>query len=330
MRRAALSLAVLAVVTLFAATLVAAVPTYASATNTEIEPAEETLELVVERRRPGSRPDLLEGTHVLSLRVYPLRGIAVAFTASNSYDIENKSSVRYAEQIPKGPFDGHLDLHFKKLGTFVGDFVARESSTDHAPKGCTGPASTSQIGDIDGSIEFHGGGYARWSTSHAFAFIDRSPRLHCKHGAAKPTPRPKDLFGYVEGGYGSFNGWRYALRARLRRPHRFTELAVFRYEAKRPIVNFDAATYEWLPGGIATGRFAYRSVPGGAHLEASHGAYHPEHATLRPPKPYSGVGIYTRSTHRLTGSLAVQFPGLKLRLGGRDTVANLLDEAGRE
>jgi len=33
-------------------------------------------------------------------------------------------------------------------------------------------------------------------------------------------------------------------------------------------------------------------------------------------------------THRLTGSLVVGFPGLKLRLGGAHTVANLLDEAG--
>jgi hypothetical protein len=323
MRRAALAWVALATVT-----LLGAIPAGARAAGTEIQPAEESLEVILEHKRPGSLPDLLVGTHVLSLAVYPLRGIAVARTASNNYDIENHTSVKYAERIPKAPFDGHLDLRFKGLGRFVGDFVARETSQDDPPKGCAGPAGTSQIGDLDGSIVFRAGGYAKWSASHAFAFFDRTPRLHCRHGAAKHDRRPKSLFGYVSDGPGSFNHWRYALRARLRRPHRFTELAVFRYESKRPVVNFDAGTYEWLPGEIATGRFVNRSVPGGAHLEVSRGGYHPEHATLRPPQPYSGVGIYTRATHRLTGSLVVGFPGLKLRLGGVDTVANLLDEAG--
>lgn len=323
MRRAALTLAVLATFT-----LVAAVPGHARAAKTEIQPAEEKLGLIVEDQRPGSRADVLEGTHVLSLRIYPLRGVAVVSTLSNDYDIENNTSVTYVERIPKGTFDGHLDLDFQGLGSFVGDFVAKESFKDKVPKGCTGPAGTSQVGDLTGSIEFRGGGYAKWSTSHAVAFFDRSPRRQCKHGAAHRQPRPKTLFGYIGGGPGSFNGWRYALRANLKQPHRLTELRVFRYEGGRPVVNFDAGTYEWLPGGIATGRFVNRSVRGGAHLEASHGGYRPAHAILRPPRPYSGVGIYTLATHRLTGSFAVQFPGLKLRLGGPHTVADLTDEAG--
>jgi hypothetical protein len=321
MRRAALTL-----VALLTVTLLAAVPEGASAAKTEVQPAEETLEVILEHKRPGSLPDLLEGTHVLTLGIYPLRGVATATTASNNYDIENKTFASYAERIPAGPFDGHLDLHFKGLGTFVGDFVERETFKNHRPKGCDGPASTTQIGNLVGPIEFHGGGFAKWSASRAFVILDRSPRLQCHHGAAKHERKPKSLFGYVSGGFGSFNGWRYAMRARLKRPHRFTELAVFRYE--RRVVNFDAATYEYLPGGIAAGRSVFRSVPGVGHLEASHGGYHPEHATLHPPKPYSGVGTYTRATHRLTGSLAVQFPGLKLRLGSADTVANLVDEAG--
>jgi len=103
---------------------------------------------------------------------------------------------------------------------------------------------------------------------------------------------------------------------------------VFGYECKGRVVNFDAATYEHLPGGIAAGRFVHRSVRGDALLEASVGGYHPEHAILRPPKPYSGIGTYSRATRRLTGSMAVQFPGLKIRLVGPRTVANLIDEAG--
>ena len=315
-------------VALLTATALALAPRGARAAGAEVQPAEETLEVILVHNRPGSRPDLFEGTHALTLGIYPLRGIAVVTTASNDYDIENNTSVIYAERIPAGPFDGHLDLHFKGLGNFVGDFVPRDPVERRSQKACSGPASTSQLGELVGSIEFHGGGFPKWTALHAVAFLSRTPRLHCRHGAAERERPPKSLIGYVAGGSGSFSGWRYALRARIRRPHRFTELQVYGYQRKGPVVNFDAATYEYLPGGIAAGRFVKRSVPGGARLEASVGGYHPEHAILRPPKPYSGIGTYSRATHRLTGSMAVQFPGLKIRLGGTRTVANLVDEAG--
>jgi hypothetical protein len=319
---AAIGPAVLALV------LLAALPAGAGAAKTEVQPAEEAFNVILEHKRPGSLPELLEGTHVLSLQIYPLRGIAVARTASNDYDIENNDSVAYAERIPKGPFDGYLDLHFKGLGRFVGEFVPGETEAERRRKGCDGPRGSFQLGDFRGSVEFHGGGFRKWAGSDAHAFLRRLPRLRCHPGAAKRERRPTNLFGYVGGGSGSFNGWRYSLRARLRHPGRVTELAVFDYERKRPVVNFDAATFEWLPGGIATGRLVHRSVHG-AHLEVSRGGYHPEHATLRPPRPFSGVGTYTRATHRLTGSFSIGFPGLKLRFGSADTVASLVDEDGR-
>jgi hypothetical protein len=309
--------------------LAGVVPPSAAAAKTEVRPAEEQFSLILAHRRPGSLPELVEGTHVLSLQVFPLRGIAVAHTQSNNYDIENNESVAYAEQIPKRPFDGYLDLHFKGLGTFAGEFVPQETSLDQKAKGCDGPRGISQTGDLEGTIEFHGGGFRKWTASRAFGYLHRSPRFRCRPGAAKRERRPKSLFGYVGGGPGSFNGWRYSLRARLRRSDRLTELAVFGYGPNRPAVNFDAGTFEWLPGAIATGRFVNRSVRTGAHLEVSQGGYHPDHATLRPPSPFSGVGTYTRATHRLTGTFSIGFPGLKLRFGSGVTVAELLDEEGR-
>jgi hypothetical protein len=317
-----------AAVVLSTPVLVGLAPASARAAKTEVRPAEENFGLILDHRRPGSLSGLTEGTHVLSLDVYPLRGIAVAHTASNNYDIENNDSVAYAEQIPKGPFDGYLDLHFKGLGRFVGEFVPHETSLERGRKGCDGPRSVSQTGDLEGSIEFQGGGFRKWTASRALSFLNRSPGLHCRRGAAERERKPKDLFGYVGGAPGSFSGWRYSLRARLRRSDRLTELAVFGYERKRPAINFDAGTFEWLPGGIATGRFVNRSVLGGAHLEVSQGGYHPEHAALRPPKPFSGVGTYERATHRLTGTFSIGFPGLKLRFGSAGTVAGL-DEHGR-
>jgi hypothetical protein len=307
---------------------VAGLPAAANAARTEVQPAEETFAVILDHKRPGSLPEDLEGTHVLQLGIYPLRGVAVVTTASNNYEIESRQLVTYAERIPKGLFDGHLDLHFKGLGSFVGDFVPHETDTEHRQKGCDGARGVFQLGTFKGRIEFHGGGFRGWTASRAVGLLRRSPRLRCRHGAAEHVRKRKTLFDYTSLGFGSFNGWRYGLRARLRRPHRITELAVYRYE-RNSSVNFDTTTYEWLPGGIAAGRAVFRSVPGRAHLQASHGGYHPEEATLRPPKPYSGIGTYSRATHRLTGSLAVQFPGLKLRLGSADTVADLVDEAGR-
>jgi hypothetical protein len=318
-----------AAVVLAALVLVGVVPASAEAAKTEVRPADETFTVILQHKRPGSLSYVGEGTHVLSLQVYPLRGIAVAHTQSNNYEIENNDSVAYAEQIPKGPFDGYLDLHFKGLGSFVGEFVVRESSAERKKKGCAGPRAISQVGDLEGSIEFHGGGFRKWTASRARAFLNRSPRLHCRPGAADRERRPKSLFGYVGGAPGSFNGWRYSLRARLRRSDRLTELAIFGYAPNRPAVNFDAGTFEWLPGAIATGRFVNRSVRTGAHLEVSQGGYHPDHATIRPPSPFSGVGTYTRAAHRLTGTFSIGFPGLKLRFGSGVTVAELLDERGR-
>jgi hypothetical protein len=322
---------VLAVAALVMSALVLAgvVPPSGAAAKTEVRPAEETLTVILQHKRSGSLSYVGEGTHVLYLEVYPLRGIAVARTESNNYEFENNESVAYAEQIPKGPFDGYLDLHFKGLGTFAGEFVPRETNLERKVKGCDGPRRVSQTGDLEGSIEFHGGGFRKWTASRALSFLNRSPRLDCRPGAAKRERKPKDLFGYVEGAPGSFSGWRYSLRARLRRSDRLTEIAIFGYERKRPAINFDAGTFEWLPGGIATGRFVNRSVRGGAHLEVSQGGYHPDHATLRPPSPFSGVGTYERATHRLTGNFSIGFPGLKLRFGSGVTVAELLDEHGR-
>ena len=261
--------------------------------------------------------------------VYPLRGVAVVTTQTNDYEIENKEAVSYVERIPKAPFDGHLDLDFEGLGRFVGDFAATETNKEPRRKGCAGKRGERVIGNFTGSIDFGGwDGYAGWAAAEADAFVERSFELHCRHGAAEHVRKPKTLTDYVAPGFGSFSGWRYALSATQRRPHRITELAVFGYERPHAHgVNFDATTFERLAGGIVASRTVDRSVPIGDRLVASRGGYHPKRAVLRPPAPFSGVGTYSRSTHRLTGSLAVQFPGLRYRLAGNDTVADLIDEA---
>ena len=123
--------------------------------------------MFLDHERAGNLSSPGEGTHVLSLAVYPLRGIAVARTESNDYDVENNTSVAYVEQIPKGPFDGYLDLHFKGLGRFVGQFVGEENQLRTQAEGLRGAAAIFQTGVLEGSIEFHGGGYRRWSVSHA-------------------------------------------------------------------------------------------------------------------------------------------------------------------
>ena len=77
------------------------VPPSGAAAKTEVRPAEETLTVILQHKRSGSLSYVGEGTHVLYLEVYPLRGIAVARTESNNYEIENNDSVAYAEQTEK-------------------------------------------------------------------------------------------------------------------------------------------------------------------------------------------------------------------------------------
>jgi hypothetical protein len=300
-------------------------PSVATAAGAEIQAPEEQLEVTLGRPGPGRYTH----RHVLALRVFPLRGVAVVLNETNDFDIENHESVHYAERIPKGPFDGYLDLHFKGLGNFVGEFVPSESPRSSNPKGCSGQSGESASGALEGRVGFRGGGFASWSATRAPTYLKRSFRLRCRKGAAERQRLPKTLFGYVGPGFGFFNHYRYLLEARRKTAHRDLYLSVAKYETRKGgTVDSDATDFEWLPGEIATSRFVARSAHGDARLTASEGGYHPEHAALRPPSPFSGSGVYSRRTHRLTGSLAVEFPGLKLRIGGADTVANLRDEAG--
>ncbi len=283
------------------------------------------LQVVLQHEAHGNE---FEGRHVLELRVYPLRGVAVAATLSNNFDFQNHNQVTYVEQIPKGPFDGYLDVHFRGLGTFAGEFVPKESESEgHIPKGCEGPRKSWSQGSLVGIVSFRGaGGYAHWSASTALAYLSRSSPLICRRGAAEHQRKPKTLFGYAEIGPGYFNHWRYELRARRRTRGRLIYFALAEFEGKMPIVDFDAGVYETLPGGIDVSRAVDRSVRRGSRFQASQGDFRVKRATLRPPTPFSGVGRYSLATRRLKGTIAVRFPGLKLRLGSGDTVAELVDE----
>jgi hypothetical protein len=44
---------------------------FAGAAGAEMQPAEETLEVILVHKRPGTRLDLLEGTHARTLMLYP-------------------------------------------------------------------------------------------------------------------------------------------------------------------------------------------------------------------------------------------------------------------
>ncbi len=298
----------------------------ASAAKTEVRPAEERFEVFLQHEVHGHD---WEGTHVLELTVYPLRGVAVARTQSNNFELENKETVAYAEEIPKGPFDGYLDVEFPGLGSFVGEFVATESGHEgHLPKGCAGSRETSASGSFEGSISFEGsGGYAHWSAKTARAFLQRSTPLRCRKGSPGRERKPKTLLGYTEIGPSFLGPPRYLLRARRRLPHRVTYFEVAGFDNRKPnIAVFDAGTYEYLPGGIAVSRAVDRTVRHGHRLEVSEGGYRPKRATLRPPPPFSGVAHYSRHGHKLTGNLTLKFPGLRLPISGHGTRAELVDE----
>jgi hypothetical protein len=93
---------------------------------------------------------------------------------------------------------------------------------------------------------------------------------------------------------------------------------------------FVAIDREWLPGEVATERWAKKAfVTLTRTVALGAGAGSPASATFTPPAPFFGKGTYRRRTGKLTGSLGVRFLGLTLHLTLRPLAAALEDEERR-
>jgi hypothetical protein len=315
MRRAALSLAALAMVT-----LLGAVPAAASAEKAEASPAGEAKEVSIFFRSPTNHRNVLE------LKLFPEQGVAVAATYEVARE-EARRSVSYAIAIPPAPFEGSLDLKFPGLGEVVG------TVTPATPRGPADQAKLcrsnypNESARFAGHLDFRGaGGYARWQAIKAQAAI----LLGC--GAeSKAENGSADLFGHVaELGPVLTGPAPIRLFAEGEVRHRYIEFIALGGKISNT-AEFDAIDREWLPGEVATERWV-KKVPVSLQKSVALGgdATKPASATFTPPAPFFGKGTYRRRTGKLTGSLGVRFLGLKLHLTPSPLKASLTDEDPRQ
>jgi hypothetical protein len=249
--------------------------------------------------------------HVLTLRVWPLEGMATVVTYPDVAETENGRGVIYAVAFPPHPFDGSLEITLPGLGEFVGTVAPKE------PGNCRGGA---QLTHFDGRIEFHGaGGYGTWRGTRAPATVTRS----CTKPAEKRAST-KDLAAIVS-----------ELGPRLPGPSlvrfeafsRDRSLAFAMFGDRQHGASFVGVDREWLPGEVAVERWASRQrLSFAGTVTMGPGGRHPARIAFRPPRPFFGVGHYDRHSHRLTGSLGAEFLGLRARLTSRPLIAVLEDE----
>lgn len=184
---------------------------------------------------------------------------------------------------------GAVSVHLGPLGSIDMRFVPTGGSRQYRPY-CGGQAVRFARGHYEGSIRFAGGhGYPAVEASLAQAVPGRELRQRCMDGIAEgpPTlPGAQLLAGSVRPNTPSFSAFKNA-------PNGLSHIGAGVGEFRR---------------GVSMVRFASVVAPPSAfrYNQAL------TKATVRPPAPFSGVGIYDESQdrrHRWSGSLAVDVPG---------------------
>lgn len=260
--------------------------------------------------------------NVLSLEIFPAEGVAVARTYYGGR-FEPTSGASYSVAIPAvAPFAGSLDLHFPGLGEVAGTVTPTETRGAAAETKLCEQRYPSESATFEGRIAFHGAGDPRrWRAQRAEASIvpGCGRRLERRNG-------PASLFHHLDGFGPSFSGDFIRLFANGETRTRRTQFAAVgdRYEDHGTLIAIDT---EWVNGEIATQRWVKRfSKSFEATVHFAQDDDEPSRVTVTPPAPFFGRGTYLRRTGKLTGSLGVHFPGLKVRLAHPPAEAIFEDE----
>jgi hypothetical protein len=252
--------------------------------------------------------------------VYAEKGVAVVFTETSIDEVENERGVTYATRVPKGPFGGRVDVHFRGLGYVVGRLVG---VGPEGQPGCDGSERESGSGHFVGHLLFRGaGGYGTWRATRVSASVTRG----C---AAEATSeyKPKTLFGYLDefgpGISGGSNGPFSVLVARVPGRRRSTELLALVYgSGPEESLTFYAHADEYLGDGVVCERWANRSgIPRRDQFEIAPGSHRPPAAAVKPPAPFSGEATYSRQGQTFRGDLSVHLLGRTVRLAGGNAEA---------
>jgi hypothetical protein len=181
----------------------------------------------------------------------------------------------------------------------------------------------SESATFEGQIAFHGAGDPRrWRTRRAEASIvpGCGARLERRNG-------PASLFHHLDGFGPSFSGDFIRLFANGETRRRRTQFVAVGDLSGNHSLTLLAIATEWLHGEIATQRWVKRYAD--SFEKVVHFAQdddEPSRITVTPPAPFFGRGTYLRRTSRVTGSLGVHFPGLKVRLARPPAEAIFEDE----
>jgi hypothetical protein len=265
----------------------------------------------------------------LQLDLYPTAGVAVA-----SINEENRSGaisgrgVAYAIAIPARPFEGSLDIRFPGLGEFVGTVTPDLPFTAMARAEACDSRDPSEGGTFKGRVRFRqASGHGHWSANEEQVGLMLECSAHLKRENGDHA-----LFGHVaELGPDLYGPAPIRFFAQGEARDRYLEFIAWAGKGRPNHIEFNAVDREWLHGDIATERWV-KVAPASLSKAVRFGldAGEATSATFTPPAPFFGKGVYRRSTEQLTGSLGVNFAGLKLRLTPSPLPATLEDELTEE
>jgi hypothetical protein len=253
--------------------------------------------------------------HLLAIHLSPERGIAEVTTSEGEMlGAETFRADNYAMAIPKGSFEGSIDLRLPELGEIVGSITPEDGDPLLPPAKVCHDSSDSQTVTFRGRIEIRdASAHGPWSVKRAEGWLDQE----CEEPTSgKATPR--ELFdvlreyGGPSVGASSPSFFFFSSGGRHTRPVEFlavgTDLPAFDG-------TFAATANEWLPGEVATRRVVVQRLPSFSQAIEAFPAQGPvSRVTFSPPAPFFGTATYSRSTGKLRGSLGVRFPGLALHL----------------
>lgn len=192
------------------------------------------------------------------------------------------------------------------------------------PKPCEGRPFRSEAGHWVGKVALRGeGGYFETLAGVAAGERERAFRLRCHFRWPLPQRSPPSLrervtpqIGFSLGSF--FLGSITSLTAGIKEDGRVVVLRAVHAIGRGPGAEVEAGAFEYQ-GQTPVGRFVQILDAPKRSLITTLPGEHPATATLKPGAPFTGEARYqaiSPTDHSLTGTLAVEFPGLVAPLTG--------------
>jgi hypothetical protein len=248
----------------------------------------------------------------------------------------------YGAHFHGSPARGRVTARFGSVGSISVRFRPDgKGRTGRRAKNCRGARPRDEFGSFDGRISLRGeGGYFEVSSRSARGDLSRTFTVRCRVRHPQPFYRPESLRERVaprlDFTFGTEGGSLALLLAYAREGGREVAIRAAHMQGSPPGAELEGTAFEYQ-GEMPVGRIAEsESAPPGTLLTSLPGE-HPATATIKPPPPFSGEGIYLSegaTSHSWTGTLAVQFPGLPQPLVGPGfysslcVVSSLVDRDG--